>query len=305
MPDISYYNGNFTALDAARVAMDDRAFYFGDGIYEVVKVLGHRFFALGKHLERLWRSAAGIELTLPWSRPQLEGLLGELLERSGHADALLYLQVSRGIGPRKHSFPRAGGPPSVAAWVKQFKGTPPEYHERGVGVITRPDDRWAKCWIKSLNLLPNCMAMEAAARAGAYEALLVDRDGLVNECSAANVFCVSGGVIRTAPTSRNILAGVSRGVAIACAGAARLPLEEHAFSVPEMLAAEEVFLTSTSPDILPVVSVDGRPIGDGRPGALTRKLLDLFRCSRDDLSSSPVGHPQGCTKEEGATLGKE
>lgn len=277
MPDLAYYNGQLTSLGEAKVSVHDRAVVFGDGVYEVVKVLDGRFFALDMHLDRFFRSAAGIELEVPYSRGEVRELLAGLLKESGYADALIYWQLSRGISPRKHQYPPKGTGGSMLAWVRGFSGMPEGMHEHGVKAITLPDDRWAKCWIKSLNLLPNCMARDAAHRHGAYEAILVGQDGLVNECAACNLFAVIEGVVRTAPRSRNILWGVSRHVAIECARAAGIPLEERAFSVPEMLAAEEVFLTSTSPDVLGIVEVDGQRIAAGRPGPVTSRLLDLFR----------------------------
>jgi D-alanine transaminase len=278
VPDIAVYNGEFTTLEQAKAPVNDRAFVFGDGIYEVVKVIDGSFFGLDLHLDRLYRSAEGIELVLPWDRQWIKDLLSQLHTRSGYRSSLVYLQVSRGVHPRRHYFPPENTVPAYAAWVTEFMGTPAQVHADGVSVVTVPDERWTKCWIKSLNLLPNCMARDVARRAGAYEAILIDRvDGLVNECSASNVFAVIGGVVRTAPKSRNILYGISRNVAIQCAQAAGIPLEERAFSVAEMTAADEVFLTSTSPDVLGIVSVDGVQIGNGRPGPITMRLLDLFR----------------------------
>jgi D-alanine transaminase len=277
VPDIAVYNGEFTTLDQAKAPVNDRAFVFGDGIYEVVKVIDGTFFGIDLHLDRLFRSAEGIELALPWDRGWIENLLRELHVRSGYKSSLVYLQISRGVHPRRHYFPPENTVPAYAAWVTEFGGTSPQVHADGVSAVTVPDERWTKCWIKSLNLLPNCMARDVARRAGAYEAILVDRDGLVNECSASNVFAVIGGIVRTAPKTRNILYGVSRHVAIQCALAAGIPLEERAFSVQELLGADEVFLTSTSPDVLGIVNVDGVQIGDGRPGPVAVRLLDLFR----------------------------
>jgi D-alanine transaminase len=265
-------------MEELRVSPDDRAFYFGDGVYEVVKVLDGKFFAADLHLDRLYRSAAGIELEIPWTKDEIMSVLAKLVADSGYRDSLVYFQVSRGIAPRKHYYPAAGTAPSFCAWAKHFGGPAPGLHDNGVKLVTTPDVRWPKAWIKSINLLPNAMAADAAHRAGAYEAALVDRaDGLVNECSAANLFAVIDGVVRTAPKNRNILWGVSRHVAINCAVSAGVPLEERAFSVPEMLNAQEVFLTSTSPDLLGVVDIDGHKIGGGKPGPVTQKLLELFR----------------------------
>ncbi len=277
MPDSAYYNGHYTTLDQLKVSPDDRAFVFGDGVYEVVKVIDGKFFALDHHLDRFYRSLKGVEIEVPWSRGEVKAILAKLKADSGYADALIYFHVSRGISPRKHYYPPADTAPSIVAWAKEFGSSPKGLHENGVRCVTQIDQRWEKAWIKSLNLLPNCMASDAAHRVGAYEAILVGRDGIVNECSASNLFAVIDGVVRTAPKSRNILWGISRLVTINCAHAAGIPLEEKAFSVAEMLNAEEVFLTSTSPDVLPIVEIDGHQIGDGKPGRVAMRLLELFR----------------------------
>lgn len=277
MPETAYYNGQYTTLDQLRVSPEDRAFYFGDGVYEVVKVLDGKYFAFDLHLDRLFRSLAGVEIEAPWSRDELKAILTKLHDQSGYPNALVYFQVSRGIAPRKHYYPPAGTEPVLCAWVKEFKGPAPEAYAEGVKVVMVPDRRWPNAWIKSLNLLPNNMAAAAARRAGAYEAVLVDPDGLVNECSLSNIFAVVDGVVRTAPKSRNILWGISRHVTINCARAAGIALEERAFSVPEMLNAQELFVTSTSPDVLPVTAVADHRINDGKPGPVTLKLLELFR----------------------------
>lgn len=277
MPDSAYYNGQYTTLDQLKVSPDDRAFVFGDGVYEVVKVLDGRFFALDHHLDRFERSLKGVEIEAPWSRDEVKAILAKLLKDSDYANALIYFHVSRGIAPRKHYYPAAGTAPSFVAWAKEFGGSPKGLHEDGVKAITQIDQRWEKAWIKSLNLLPNCMASDAAHRVGAYEAILVGRDGIVNECSASNLFAVIDGVVRTAPKTRNILWGISRLVTINCARAAGIPLEERAFSMAEMLTADEVFLTSTSPDVLPIVEIDGHRIANGKPGPVAMRLLELFR----------------------------
>ncbi len=277
MPDSAFYNGEYTTLDQLRVSPDDRAFVFGDGVYEVVKVVDGKLFALDHHLDRFARSLKGVEIEAPWTRDDVKAILVKLLAASGYRDALIYWQVSRGVAPRKHFYPPAGTSPSFAAWVKEFAGSPKGLHENGVKCITVPDQRWEKAWIKSLNLLPNCMAADAAHRVGAYEAILVGKDGIVNECSASNLFAVIDGVVRTAPKTRNILWGVSRLVTINCAHAAGIPLEERGYSVPEMLNAEEVFISSTSPDVLPVLEVAGHHIGGGTPGPVAMRLLELFR----------------------------
>lgn len=270
-----FLNGRYVPYEEARIPVEDRGFLFGDGVYEVVKVYRGRPFRLQEHLARLQRSAREILLELPdvdW-----EGVVDRLV-RGGNLsdrDATVYIEVSRGSGPRAHHFPPAGTPPTVLALAREFPGVPPEYRERGATAITHPDLRWARCDIKSVNLLPNVLAKEKAVRAGAYEAILV-RDGVAVEGSSSNVFAVLDGAVVTHPEGPRILSGVTRAVVLGLARDLGYRVVEAPILVSDLGRASELFVTSTTAEVMPIVSVDGNPVGDGRPGPVATRLLEAF-----------------------------
>ena len=273
MSDLVYFGGRIVPRGQAAVSIDDRAFLFGDGVYEVVRVLGGRFIEAERHLRRLDRSLR--EIALPAPTFDLLAVASELLRRNGlsNREAIVYVQVSRGAAVRQHAFPPAGGAPTVLVTVTPFGARPGAAD--GVAAITLPDLRWSRCDIKSVNLLPNVLAAQRAAEAGAFEAILV-RDGVVTEATRSNVLAVVGGVVRTHPAGPLILPGVTREVVLDLAAPAGIPVREDEIGADELFAAEEVFLTGTTADVLPVVAIDGRPVGDGRPGPLGRRLGELL-----------------------------
>lgn len=270
---IAYLNGTFLPKDEAKVSIEDRGYQFADGIYEVILLRNGKLAFLPMHLDRLWRSAKGLELTLPFTRPELEAIMAELLEKNGMRDGALYMQVTRGVFPRNHSFPPAETKSSVVIYLK------PPYAGGEIGapsaVITHEDNRWLDPWIKSVSLLPNIMAREAAVRRGAREAVLV-RDGIVTECSSSNFFIVKDGTLITHPATRLILNGITRQVILRCASATGVPVQEREFTVAEAFTADEAFFSATSAFLTPAVSIDGKAIGDGKPGPVTQKLLAAF-----------------------------
>nr|PZN45859.1 MAG: D-amino acid aminotransferase [Bacillota bacterium] len=272
-----YLSGRFLPYGQAAVPVEDRGFLFGDGIYEVFRVYRGRPFRFQDHLERLTRSAREIRLDLPdldWA-----AITGELLERNGlkGGDATVYLQVTRGAAaPRTHWFPPPGTPATVLMLARPARPVDPELVESGATAITHPDERWGRCDIKSINLLPNVLAKQRAVEAGAHEALFV-RDGVVLEGASSNLFAVLDGRLVTYPRGPRILAGVTRGVVLELARELGIPVVEGPILVSDLDRATELFITSTTAEILPVVRVDGRPIGDGRPGPVTRALYTAFR----------------------------
>lgn len=277
MSEVVYLSGRFLPYGQAAVPVEDRGFLFGDGIYEVFRVYRGRPFRFRDHLERLTRSAREIRLELPeldWA-----AITDELLERNGlkGGDATVYLQVTRGAAvPRTHWFPPPGTPATVLMLARPARPVDPELVESGVAAITHPDERWGRCDIKSVNLLPNVLAKQRAVEAGAYEALFV-RDGVVLEGASSNLFAVLDGRLVTYPLGPRILAGVTRGVVLELARELGLPVVEGPIRVSDLDRATELFITSTTAEILPVVRVDGHPIGDGRPGPVTRALYTAFR----------------------------
>jgi D-alanine transaminase len=274
MTDVVFLNGRFVPRPEATVSIDDRGFLFGDAVYEVVRVARGSFVEAERHLKRLERSLR--ETAIPPLRLEPLGVAKELLGRNGltQRDAVVYLQVSRGAAQRQHAFPSPPVPPTVLMTATPFQPRP-ELAERGVAVITQPDLRWSRCDIKSVNLLPNVLAAERAAEAGAFEAILL-RDGVVTEATRSNVFVVLAGIIRTHPTGPLILPGVTREVVLDLAAEAGLSVSEEAVTSAELARADEVFVTGTTSDVMPIVSIDGRRVGSGLPGPVATQLGQLL-----------------------------
>jgi D-alanine transaminase len=275
--DTVYLNGAWLPRDRAVVSVDDRGFLFGDGVYEVLRVVEGRYIDGERHFQRLSRSLAELELPDPGDAGiDLPAIGRELLERqdlAARGEAVLYIQVTRGSAPRRHAFPPAGTPPTVFVAATPF--LPKPERAAGVAVITRPDIRWYRCDIKSVNLLPNVLANQRASERGAYEAILV-REGLVTEATHSSVFAVLDGVLRTHPNGPSILPGITREVILELAAAEGMEISEAALTTAELARAEEVLLTGTTTDVMPVTSIDGRKVGTGTPGPLTRRLGALL-----------------------------
>lgn len=276
MARIAYVNGRYRPLAGEAIALEDRGYQFADGVYEVIKVLAGRPRDLERHLDRLERSLAALEIAAPMSRAALTSVLLETLRRNRLRDALLYLQVTRGVAPRNHVYPKQAQPSLVVTVRKP--GFPSERERaEGVGVITLPDLRWGRCDIKSISLLPNVMARQRAAAAGCREAWLVDQGGFVTEGSASNAYIVDhDGRLVTHPLSERILGGITRSVVLELARADGIAVAERPFSLAEAQAAREAALSSTSSMLLPVTAIDERTVGNGHPGGVVRRLLELY-----------------------------
>jgi D-alanine transaminase len=272
--DIVYVNGGFLPRTEARVSVEDRGFVFGDGVYEVVRAINGRFFAAGFHNQRLERSLDGVGITLAkGDSPQRFVDVGkQLLEENDllSGEATLYVQVTRGAATRVHTFPAPGTPPTVYISVARF--TPyTELAKNGAPVVTHPDLRWGRCDLKTLNLLPNVLASQTAKERGAFEAMLI-RDGVVTEGAKTNFFGVVNGALRTHPCDSHILPGITRSVLRELARGVGIELDETPIKASEIPKLTELFLTGTTTDVMPVVRLDDKPVGTGRPGELTRKL---------------------------------
>ncbi|MBX6377695.1 MAG: D-amino acid aminotransferase [Clostridia bacterium] len=269
---VVFLNGRFVPYAEAVVSVEDRGLLFADAVYEVVKCYGGRPFRLETHLTRLQRSADAIRLPLPLAPEEWAQVVAELVRRNGleGVDASVYLQVTRGPAPRAHAFPDAPRP-TVFAVARALPPADPVLVERGVAVITVPDPRWHLCHVKATGLLANVLAKEQAREAGAYDALFV-RDGAVTEATSANVFFVRGGVLWTHPEGPAILSGVTREVILELARERGVPVREEPVPPAEAAAADECFLSGTITEVLPVTRIDGRPVGDGTPGPVTRTL---------------------------------
>lgn len=275
MTDLVYYNGEYMSKADVRVDPDDRGWLLGDGVYEVTPAYRGTFIALNRHVERLERSLreAGIP-SIP--AHDWRFVAQELLLRNGLNEmerALIYMQVTRGVAPRAHAYPKVPIPPTVYAYAKPFRQNPDT--EFGCQAITVSDTRWGRCDIKTISLIANCMANQRAYETGAYEALFV-RDGAILEGTHTSVFAVIDGVVRTAPLSNYILPGVTRALVLELCQQEGITFREATITESEFRRAEEVFLTGTTTEVLPVVRIDGRPVAMGDVGVVTQKLQKLY-----------------------------
>jgi D-alanine transaminase len=278
MARVAYVNGRYRPHREAMVHVEDRGYQFADGVYEVCEVRGGRLVDERRHLARLKRSLDELRIDLPMSPAALGIVLRETVRRNRVRDGLVYLQVTRGVARRDHAFPPAGTAPGMVVTARSLD---PARGERtaaeGIAVITVPDNRWARVDIKSVSLLPNVLAKQAAREMGAREAWFVDAEGFVTEGSSSNAWIVTaGGEVVTRPADHSILNGISRAVVRDAVAAQGLTLVERAFTTTEALAAREAFVTAASQIVQPVVRIDGRPVGDGRPGPVATGLRREF-----------------------------
>jgi D-alanine transaminase len=268
---IAYLNGQFLPIEKAGISPLDRGFLFADAIYEVVRFHKGRPYHLAEHVARMREGLAALRIEA--DAGFYAGTAARLLAENGldGADAIVYAQVSRGAAPRTHAFPPKGTPPTVFAFARASDPPPPE----GSGAILVPDERWGRCDIKTVMLLPNVLAAQRAREAGAIDAILV-RDGKALEATKANLFAWIDGTLRTAPHSPAILPGVTRAATVAAARRLGLPVEERAFTVEEMHAASEVFLASTTLWTYSLAKIDGRRVADGKPGPVAARLKEAL-----------------------------
>lgn len=274
---IVYLNGSYIPQADARISVDDRGFLFADGVYEVARIYDGRIFLCDAHIRRLY-SGLG-ELRMRSDRVDgmaeiAERLLDENQLRVG--GATLYIQVTRGAAPRAHAFPPADTEPTVFVAVKPFKGHPAQYYTEGAAAVTVPDVRWSRCDIKSISLLPNVLANQLAKENGAFEALFI-RDNNVIEGSHANLFGVLDGRLVTCPASGHILNGITRQFVLEKAPSAGVPVHEEFIPLARLGEVTELFLTGTTTEIMPITRVDGNPVGTGMPGPVTQQLQQAFR----------------------------
>lgn len=277
---IVYLNGRFVDKSEATVSVDDRGFLFGDGVYEVFRVTDGRLFAAERHLRRLALGLDFLEIPRPAALDDaaLVAAALRLLQDNTltRGDVLVYLQITRGApGPRAHQFPSPRTPPTVYLAANAYS-PPEEVRAHGASVVTTPDIRWGRCDLKTIQLIPNVLAKQKAVAGGAFEALLV-RDGVITEGASTNVFAVVGGVLRTHPANHHILPGITREILLEEAEQIGVSVVPTAVTPKELAGAEESFITSTSADVMPVVRVDGRPIGGGEPGPVTQRLFTALR----------------------------
>lgn len=276
MARTAYVNGQYQPYGEAGVHIDDRGYQFADGVYEVIAVIGGLMLDEIPHLDRLDRSLAELSIEAPMSRPALRHVLRETLRRNRLSAGILYLQITRGVAKRDHPFPKHAIP-SMVVTARRFKGASDAIVNAGISVITTRDVRWQRCDIKSISLLPNILAKQAARSQGAYEAWMVDDHDHVTEGASTNAWIVSRqGELITRPADHAILNGVTRLKVLAVAQRLGLTIVERPFSVEEAKQAKEAFLTSTTSHVMPVVGIDGQVIGNGHPGEITMALREAY-----------------------------
>ena len=286
MPIIAYVNGHFSPIEQATISIEDRGFQFGDGVYEVVRTYGGGAFRLHDHLSRLEGSARAVSIPVPLSRTEWEALIREGLQRSQYAECLVYIQLTRGVAPRAHLFP-IPAKPTVVITFREIPETDGALQRQGVPAVTLSDLRWARCSIKSLNLLPNVLAKQQANDAGALEAILV-KDGLVTEGCSSNVCLVRDGNIITPALSDRLLAGVTRSVVLELARKNGILVDEREVPEEELTRADELFLIGTMIEVLPVSTLNGVPVGDRIPGTVTQAVREAFhRCILSETGQGP------------------
>jgi len=277
MPKIAYVNGRYEPLAAAEVNIEDRGYQFADGVYEVCVVIDGRYWDEEGHLARLRRSLGELQIASPMSDAALRNVMRQILRRNRLTSALVYIQVTRGVAPRNHPFPERVTRPSIVVTAKRIdieKNN--RLAKKGLAVISAPDIRWARADIKSVSLLPNILARQAAAKANASEAWLV-RDGMITEGSASNAWIVTeAGEIVTHPLTNAILGGITRSTVLKCAEELQMKVVERAFSLDEARKAREAFLTSATNFVMPIVSLDGGKVGDGKPGPVAARLREAY-----------------------------
>ncbi len=279
VPDMTVYlDGRFIPLEDAKISVLDRGFIYGDGVYELIPVYHRQPYRLPQHLARLQRSLDGIRLANPHTAAEWESIVRELIARTPLEDQAVYFQVTRGVAKRDHSFP-AGVAPTVFMMSNPLPLPTATQIERGVPVVTATDERWLHCDLKTISLLGNVLARQLATDAGAVEAVLF-RDGHLTEASASNVFVVRGGVVLAPPKDNQILPGITYDAAFELARDGGLNLEVRPISREEALTADEMWLSSSTKEVLAVTMIDGKPFGGGTPGPAFRQMYDLFQASK-------------------------
>jgi D-alanine transaminase len=278
MSRVAYVNGVYQRHAEATIHVEDRGFQFADGVYEVWSVFDGKMADFDGHMTRLHRSLTELRIDIPMSREALTRVLKETIRRNRVRNGIVYLQVTRGTARRDHPFPAEGTPPSVVVTSRSVPFIKAQAQAaRGVAVVTHPDIRWGRCDIKTVGLLPNVLAKQAARDKGAYEAWMVDEMGLVTEGSSTNAWIVDkDGKLRTRDTQANILKGITRTAIMDIIEAEGIELDERPFSVEEAKQAREAFFTAAGAFVMPAISIDGVKIGDGKPGPIATRLRERY-----------------------------
>jgi D-alanine transaminase len=270
-----YLNGDFMPIEEARIPVLDRGFIFGDGVYEVIPVYSRRPFRLAEHLRRLQHSLDGIRITNPHSDAEWDDLLARLIAGNEGDDQYLYLHITRGVAKRDHAFPK-GVAPTVFIMSNPLLTPPKELLASGVAAITASDNRWLRCDIKAISLLPNVLLRQMAVDVGAVETVLL-RDGFMTEGAASNIFVMKDGILLAPPKNHLMLPGITYDVVLELAAAHDIPCEVREISEYEVRTAQELLLTSSTKEIMPITRLDDKPVGDGSPGRMFAQLYQLYQ----------------------------
>lgn len=272
---IVWMNGAFIDRSEAKVDIEDRGCQFGDGIYEVIRVYNGKLFTASEHLERLLSSGDKLSIKIEYTVEELKMLMEELVDKNNLETGIVYMQVTRGASSRNHAFPSEDTPPTYIAYTKEVK-IPFEQMDNGVSAITVEDIRWSRCDIKSLNLLGNVIAKQKAAEADCYESIQY-RDLTVTEGSSSNIWIMKDNIVKTHEANQFILNGITRQKIIQLCKENEIEVLEESFTIEDLIDADEVFLSSTTAEVMPIISINNVPVGNGEIGPVTRNLQKLFK----------------------------
>jgi len=281
-----YLNGDFIAADHAKVSVFDRGFVFGDGVYEVIPVYGGHPFRLPQHLQRLQSSLDAVHITNPHSAEEWSKIIITLIKEIDAPDQAIYLQITRGVAPRDHAYP-ANTKPTVFAYSKALIYPSKAELTEGVSAITTADIRWRRCDIKAIALLGNVIMRQQAVEQGAAEAILLHGDHMT-EGAASNIFVVKDSVLYTPPKNEQILPGITRDLVVELANANAIECREASVPIKLLRGADEVWLTSSTKEVLPIVRIDNADVGNGKPGPMHQRMLELYQAYKDDFRNGKV-----------------
>ncbi len=282
-----YLNGQFMPIEEARVPVLDRGFIFGDGVYEVIPVYSRRAFRLAEHLKRLQHSLDGIRLENPHSNEEWTRIITELIAQSEGEDQYLYLHITRGVAKRDHAFPKPPVPATVFMMSTPLPTPPADWLQNGVGAVTAQDNRWLRCDIKSIALLPNVLLRQLAVDAGCAETVLIRDDAFMTEGAASNIFAVKNGTLLAPPKDNLMLPGITYDVVLELAYANGIPFEVRRVKKSEVFNADELLLTSSTREVLAITHLDGKPVGSGRPGPMFARLHELYQDFKRNVMRKP------------------
>jgi len=282
-----YLNGKFMPIEEAYVPVLDRGFIFGDGVYEVIPVYSRQAFRLAEHLKRLQASLDGIRLPNPHTAAECTKLINELIERNAGDDQYLYLHITRGVARRDHAFPQPAVAPTVFMMSSPLSTPASALLASGVSAVTATDNRWLRCDIKAISLLPNVMLRQLAVDAGCAETILIRDDQFMTEGAASNIFVVKNGSLLAPPKDNLMLPGITYDVVLELAAANQIPFQVRRIARQEIFTADELLLTSSTKEVLPITSVDGKAVGNGKPGPMFARLNSLYQNFKRDVMRQP------------------